>query len=93
VDKLFPIYTLDENKNVLSPNAMRLWVESVDNVTIGDEMYREEPRPWTVEARPVELTYCEEPKPCIEETNPVTGELKKICPRPWTVETRADELM
>jgi hypothetical protein len=56
VEKLFPIYTLDENKNVLSPNATRLWVDSVDNETIGDEIYLEEPRPWTVEARPDELT-------------------------------------
>jgi hypothetical protein len=68
VDKLFPIYTLDEYKNVLSPNAMRLWVESVDNATIGDEMYREEPRPWTVDTRPVtgELKkIC--PRPCTVE--------------------------
>jgi hypothetical protein len=55
VDKLFPIYTLDEYKNVLSPNAMRLWVESVDKNTMGDEMYREEPRPWTVDTSDCEL--------------------------------------
>jgi hypothetical protein len=76
VDKLFPIYTLDENKNVLSPNATRLWVDSVDNETIGDEIYLEEPRPWTVEARPDELTYEEEPRPWTVETRPRTGELK-----------------
>jgi hypothetical protein len=56
VDKLFPIYTFDEYKNVLSPNAIKLWVESVDKNTMGDEMYREEPKPWTVEAKPDELT-------------------------------------
>jgi hypothetical protein len=69
VDKLLPIYTLDENKNVLSPNAIRLWVETVDNETMGDEMYREEPRPCTVETRPVtgELKkIC--PRPCTVET-------------------------
>jgi hypothetical protein len=45
-----------------------------------------------VEARPVELMYCEEPRPWTVEARPV--ELM-YCeePRPWTVESRPVELM
>jgi hypothetical protein len=93
VDKLFPIYTLDENKKVLSPNAMRLWVESVDKETIGDEIYLEEPKPCTVETNPVtvgELIYPAVPSPWTVETNTAPRELKyPAVPRPCTVETIA----
>jgi hypothetical protein len=91
VDKLFPIYTLDENKKVLSPNAMRLWVESVDKETIGDEIYLEEPKPCTVETNPAtagELKYPAAPSPCTVETITAPIELKyPAVPSPWTVET------
>jgi hypothetical protein len=63
-------------------------------LTSGEDMYPDKPRPWTVEAKCVELTYEEDPRPWTVEASAFPIELKyPAVPRPCTVETREEELM
>ena len=74
VETLAPINTLDAFINVLGPYTVKEYVDRELMTTLGDEIYPAEPRPWTVEAKCVELTYDEDPRPwtveakCVELT-------------------------
>jgi hypothetical protein len=57
VETLAPINTLDAFTNVLGPYTVKEYVDNELMLTSGEDMYPDKPRPWTVEAKCVELTY------------------------------------